>query len=103
MKKGGVNELKVFRHISLVGSLYKLIVKVLANILKKVLSKAVSLSHNVFVEGRQILDVSLIVNEIIDSISKNKDKDVLCKLDIEQANNNVNWYFIFFCSQSWKL
>ena len=41
-KKGGVEDLKDFKPISLVGSLYKLLVKVLANRLKKMISKVVS-------------------------------------------------------------
>lgn len=35
LKKGGVEDLKVFRSISLVGSLYKILVKIVANRLKK--------------------------------------------------------------------
>ena len=50
-EKGG-EDLKVFRLISLVGSLYKLLAKVLANRLKKVMSKLVSPTQNAFVEGR---------------------------------------------------
>ena len=46
-KKGGVGELKDFRPISLVSSPYKLLAKVLANQLKKV----VSCFQNAFVEG----------------------------------------------------
>ena len=38
-KKEGVDDFKDFRPISLVGSLYKLIAKVLANILKKVMGR----------------------------------------------------------------
>lgn len=65
-KKGGVEDLKDFRLISFVGSLYKLLAKVLTDRLKKVVGKVASCSQNAFVEGRQILDASLIVNEAID-------------------------------------
>ncbi|RVW53013.1 putative ribonuclease H protein [Vitis vinifera] len=69
-KKGGAEDLKDFRPISLVGSLYKLLAKVLANRIKKVIGKVISESQNAFVEGRQILDVVLITNEVVDSRSK---------------------------------
>ena len=38
-KKGDVEDLKDFRPISLLGSLYKILAKVLANYLKKVVGK----------------------------------------------------------------
>ena len=41
-KKGGPEEIKDYRPISLVGGLYKLIAKVLANRLKMVVSKLVN-------------------------------------------------------------
>ena len=51
-KKGGAEDLKDFRPISLVGSLYKLLAKVLANRLKKVVGKVVFEVQNTFMEGR---------------------------------------------------
>ena len=93
-KKEGAKDLKDFRPISLVGSLYKLLAKVLANRLKKLMGKIVSKSQNAFVEGRQILDASLIANEVIDLMQKSGGGDILCKLDIEKAYNHVNWSFL---------
>ena len=66
-KKGGAENLGDFKPISLLGGLYKLLAKVLANKLKKVVGKVVSPAQNAFVMGRQILDASLIANEVIDS------------------------------------
>ncbi|RVX15951.1 Auxilin-related protein 1 [Vitis vinifera] len=87
----GAEDIGDFRPISLLGGLYKLLAKVLANRLKKVIGKVVSPAQNAFVKGRQILDASLIANEAIDSWQKRKEKGVICKLDIEKAYDNMNW------------
>ena len=88
-------DLKDFRPISLVNSLYKLISKALANRLKKVMSCLVNKAQIAFVEGRQILDASLIANEIIDSMVKEKETGILCKLDIKKAYDQISWNFLF--------
>lgn len=45
-------------------------------------------------EGRQILDAVLIAYKAIDSILKNNECGLLCKLDIEKAYDHVDWSFL---------
>ena len=94
LKKGEVEDLKDLRSISLVGGLYKWLTKVLANRLKGVLAKVISMSQNAFVEGRQIMNAMLIANEAINSILKSNRGTILCKLDIEKAYDHVDWSFL---------
>ncbi|RVW37305.1 LINE-1 reverse transcriptase-like [Vitis vinifera] len=56
--------------------------------------KGERMTWNAFVMGRQILDASLIANEVIDSWQKRKEKGLICKLDIEKAYDSINWNFL---------
>ena len=98
-KKYGADELKNFRPISLVGGMYKIIAKLLANRLSVVLGKTISSSQNAFVKGRQILDSVLIANECLDSKLKAAVMGVLCKLDLEKVYDHVNWEFFLYLLQ----
>ena len=53
-KKTNAVNIKDFQHISFVGSVYKLLSKVLANKLRVVLYNLISETQNSFVGGRQI-------------------------------------------------
>jgi hypothetical protein len=95
-KKSRAIDLKDFCPISLVSGVYKIITKVPANKLRRVVEKIILKPHNAFVRGRQILDFVLIANEYLDSTIKSCKLGVLCKLDIEKAYDHVNWNFLLY-------
>jgi hypothetical protein len=70
---------------------YKLLAKVLANKFRVVLGGLISNSQNAFVRGRQMVDLVLIANEVLDSRMKSGSPGIICKLDIEKAYYHVNW------------
>ena len=94
-KKQTVEDLKDLRPISLVGGLYKILSKVLANRIKGVMNQVISKSQNAFFEGRQILDAVLIANELVDSSLRRKKCGLVCKLDIEKAYDSISWEFLY--------
>ena len=98
-KKVDVVEVKDFRPISLVGGIYKIISKVLANQLRRVVHGIISDSQNAFVKGRQILDSVMIASKCIDSRLKSGIPGVLCKLDVGKAYDHVRWDFLMYMLQ----
>jgi hypothetical protein len=74
-----------FRPITLVGCMYKVLAKVLANRLRTVLDFVVSDTRSAFVRGKQILDGVLIANEVVDEAKRLKKELLLFKVDFEKA------------------
>jgi hypothetical protein len=83
-----------FRPISLVGSLYKIIAKLLANRLRQVIGSVVSETQSAFIKNRQILDGILIANEVVDEARKKKKDLMLFKADFEKAYDSVDWGYL---------
>jgi hypothetical protein len=83
-----------FRPISLVGSLYKILAKVLANRLRLVIGSVISEAQTAFVKDRQILDGILIANEVVDEARKSRKELMLFKVDFEKAYDSVDWGYL---------
>lgn len=83
-----------YRPITLVGITSKIISKVLANRLKKVLDKLISVNQSAFLKDRLIIDGPLIINEMIAWVKKSNRKAFVFKVDFNKAFDNVNWEFL---------
>jgi len=82
---------KDYRPISMVGSVYKIIDKIMSRRLRKVLPQLVGETQSAFVKDRQILDGALIANETVNWLRRRKKSGILLKLDFEKAYDIINW------------
>nr|GEY95580.1 RNA-directed DNA polymerase, eukaryota, reverse transcriptase zinc-binding domain protein [Tanacetum cinerariifolium] len=90
----GANMVKDFRPISLIGSFYKIIAKVLTNRLVGVLGDIVNEVQSAFIANRKILDGPFIVNEAIQWCKKKKKQALIFKVDFEKAYDSVGWDYL---------
>ncbi|XP_048494804.1 uncharacterized protein LOC125494938 [Beta vulgaris subsp. vulgaris] len=88
------NGFKDYRPISMVGSIYKIIAKLLTQRLKQVMSSLVGPLQTSFIEDRQILDGALIAGELFDSYKRNNKKAIFLKIDFHKAFDSVSWAFL---------
>ncbi|GKB97733.1 putative RNA-directed DNA polymerase, eukaryota, reverse transcriptase zinc-binding domain protein [Tanacetum coccineum] len=83
-----------FRPISLIGSVYKIIAKVLTNRLVEVLGDLVHEVQSAFISERQILDGPFILNEVLQWCKRKKKQSLIFKVDFEKAFDSVRWDFL---------
>ncbi|KAK3206960.1 hypothetical protein Dsin_021006 [Dipteronia sinensis] len=93
-KCGRLETMSDFRPISLVGSMYKVLAKILANRLKSVMDVVIGETQMAFVKKRQIMDSFVIAEEIIHSWRKDNVGGLLLKLDFEKAYYSVDHNFL---------
>ncbi|GKV51190.1 hypothetical protein SLEP1_g57860 [Rubroshorea leprosula] len=98
-KSNNPQKIEEYRPISLIGVMYKILSKLLANRLKKVLHQVVGEQQTAFLSGRQLMDGVLIANEVIDEAKKKKRKTIMFKIDFEKAYDKVSWEFLEYMMQ----
>ena len=89
------SKLEQYRPISLVGVLYKIIPKVLANRMKKVMPAIIDDNQSAFLKGRGILDSVLTANEVLEELRKKRRSGLCLKVDFEKAYDSVRWEFLY--------
>ena len=83
--------------IALCNVCYKVLAKVLANRLKRVMPKVISDNQSTFVAGKHIQDNILVVHEILHSLMHQTTEDrngMALKLDMAKAYDPVEWGFL---------
>lgn len=83
-----------YRPISLCNSSYKILTKILANRMEKLLPEIILENQGVFVPTRQITDNVIIVQEAIQSSIQRKERGIIVKLDMANAFDRVNNNFL---------
>lgn len=90
--------------ISLCNSSYKIVTKIIANRIKKVLLEIISENQGGFVPNRKTVDNVIVVQEAIHSSMKIKEKGIIIKLDMANAFDRVSLpYLMAALKKNWVL
>jgi Reverse transcriptase (RNA-dependent DNA polymerase) len=83
-----------YRPISLINYSLKIISKVLANRIEKVMDALIDSSQTTYIQGRNIFDNIICAQEILFQIRKSKSKGIMLKLDFVKAFDRRNWDYM---------
>jgi hypothetical protein len=93
-KVTGAKHISQYRLIALINVIFKIISKAYASRLDPIANKVISPFQTAFIKGRNILDGSLALMEIVHELRVKKLGGILLKLDFEKAYDRVNWDFL---------
>lgn len=85
-----------FIPISSVGFLYKIVAKLLAKRLRKVMHVIIDERHSTFLGGRNLLNGVLVANETVHDARYKKKKAFIFKADFEKAYDFVCFSFLYY-------
>ncbi|KAG7578318.1 hypothetical protein ISN45_Aa03g025130 [Arabidopsis thaliana x Arabidopsis arenosa] len=100
----GAEELKNFRPISCLNTVYKIISRLLMNRLKTTLPDLILPNQTAFVKDRLLLENVLLASEVIQGYHINSRKArITLKVDIAKAFDSVRWDFLLITLQAYQI
>ena len=93
-----------FRPIALCNVIYKLVAKVVANRLKKILPNMISKSQSAFQSNKAISNNVLVAFELLHHMKTQKSKEtdfMTLKLDMSKAYDRMEWRFFIEIMKKW--
>jgi len=76
--------------------MYKIVAKLLASRMKKVMPSIIDEAQSAFIEGRHLLHSALIANEVIEEAKRSNKTCLVFKVDYEKAYDSVSWEFLLY-------
>ena len=101
-KKNNLEFLKNWRPVSVLNVDYKILTKVIALRLEKVLAKIISSSQSGYVKGRYIGESIRLIKDVMDFTKVKNLPGIAVFLDYEKAFDSVEWDFLQKCLQSFN-
>lgn len=103
-KKDEAVYMKDYRLISCCNVIYKVISKILANCLNKLLPSFISLNQSTFVKDRLLMENVLLASELVKSYHKSSvSARCAVKIDISKAFDSVQWPFLLSVLEAMSL
>ncbi|XP_056850253.1 uncharacterized protein LOC108824527 [Raphanus sativus] len=103
-KKNDATKMGDYRPISCCNVLYKVLSKILANRLKRILPKFISTNQSAFVKDRLIMENVLLASELVKCYHKTTiSSRCAVKIDISKAFDSVQWSFVLSILSAIKL
>lgn len=90
-KQGDLTQITNYRPISLLGTIYKIIAKIMANRMLPFMPRWIKEGQTAFVPRRSIFDNILMANEAMDWAITSNQELVILLLDYERAYDTVSW------------
>ncbi|CAI5929535.1 unnamed protein product [Closterium sp. NIES-65] len=94
-KKGDKGKLENYRPITLLSAAYKIVAKVLANRIKKVLPMVISEHQYGFIPGRKLADAVNVVADVVDAAAAGRADWYLLLVDFQKAYDSISRDYMF--------